>query len=72
MDFQVAARLHRFGANREKTVNLATKVLYVGSHSGCVPAVSKSFADRPRISGSFLQRECKELEFFCLCVFPCK
>ena len=54
MDFQVAARLHRFGANREKTVNLATKVLYVGSHSGCVPAVSKSFADRPRLSGSLL------------------
>ena len=54
MDFQVAASLHCFGANQEKIVNFATKILYAGSHLRCVPAVAKNLTDRPRLSGSLL------------------
>ena len=56
MDFQEEARLPHFRAHREKSRNFAM-VQYPGSHSRCVPAGSKNFPDRPRLTGSLLQRK---------------
>ena len=36
------------------------------SHSVCVPAVSKNFPDRPRLTGSLLQRKCDGTDVFIL------
>ena len=57
MDFQEEARLPHFRAHREKNGNFATKFRYPGSYSGCVPAGSNNFPDRPRLTGLLLQRK---------------
>lgn len=55
MNFQAVVRPQRFKPNGEDNANFATKIHYQDSHSGCVPAVSKNFPDRTRLTISHLQ-----------------
>ena len=57
MDFQAVAMVQNFRANLEKKVNFATKVLYPTFNTGCVPAVPKKLTERPRLSGSLVERK---------------
>ena len=57
IDFQTDATAHSFSPNLEKKANFATTVLYPGSNTSCVSAVSKKFTDRPRLSGSLIERK---------------
>lgn len=56
MDFQAVAMVQKFRANLEKKVNFTTKVLYPGSNTSCVPAVPKKLTERPRLSGSLVEK----------------
>ena len=58
MDFQAVATAQSFRANLEKKVKFATKVLYPNFNTGCVPAVPKRLTERPRLSGSLVERKC--------------
>ena len=57
MDFQAVAMAQSFRANLDKKVNFATKVLYPTFNTGCVPAVPKKLTERPRLSGSLVERK---------------
>ena len=57
IDFQTDATAHSFRPNLEKKANFATKVLYLGSNTGCVSTVSKTFIERPRLPGSLIERK---------------
>ena len=70
MDFQIVARPHHVGASWEKNVIFAIKVWYPGSHSGCVPTLSKNFPDRSRITGSLLQRKHGGTDWNVCLLFP--
>ena len=69
MDFQAVARSNHFRAQREKNGNFANKVYYVGSNSRCVSAESQNFPDRPRLTGSLLQRNCDGTDIWMLVCF---
>lgn len=70
MDFQTVARIHLFRINREKNANFTTKVWYPRSHSGCFPIVSKHVPNRPRLSGSLIQRKPDRTTFECWFASP--
>ena len=57
IDFQAVAMAQHFRANLEKKVNFATKVLYPGSNTGCVRSTPKKLTERPRLSGSLIERK---------------
>ena len=69
MDFQAVARLNSFRAQREKNGNFANKVYYAGSNSQCISAGSQNFPDRPRLTGSLLQRNCDGTDIWMLVCF---
>ena len=65
-------RLPHFRAHQEKNGNFATKIRYPGSYSGCVPAGSNNFPDRPRLTGLLLQRKCDRKDIWILvCISLC-
>ena len=60
------------GPTERKCWFLANKVQDPASHSVCVRAVSKHFPDRPRITGSFLQRKLDGTDILMLFACPCE
>ena len=64
--------VQNFRANLEKKVNFTTKVLYPGSNTGCVPAVPEKLTERPRLSGSLVERKHDGRTFGCWFAFPCE
>ena len=55
MNFQAVVRAQNFKPNGDNNANFATKIRYQDSHSGCVPAVSKNFPGRTRLTIFLLQ-----------------
>ena len=72
MDFQADAMAQSFRANLDKKVNFATKVLNPGSNTGCVPSIPKKWTERPRFSGSLVERKRDGRRFGCWFAFPCE
>lgn len=71
--FQGVARptCFRGHCSEEKVAIFTTKVQCPASHARCVPTGSRNFPDRPRITGSLLQRKHDGTDVWMLVCFPC-